>query len=137
MLALTPCPQCSRHVRSGEASCPFCSAALSTPATARRSSARSGLKRAALFALSTTSVALAAPACGEDDAEEEVEEPTNQPVYGAPAPTVTNTSAPGAGGAGNDVEPVTPGAGGADTDPDGDIGVQPLYGAPPADRSEQ
>ncbi len=63
--ALAPCPSCSRHVRTSEASCPFCRAALTgetlvgglVPGPSIR------LSRAAAFAF-TASVAVAGCTAG-------------------------------------------------------------------------
>lgn len=135
MTRLAICPECSRHVRATESSCPFCSLALSPGSLASRTpGATRGLKRAALFALS----AVAATACGEEDKGNDntmqpsmtgsmtatssttttttttTSEPTAQPVYGAPV---------GVGGTGN------VGMGGMN-----DPGQNPVavYGAPPS-----
>ena len=133
MTRLAICPECSRHVRATESSCPFCSSALPEGSLAPRThGATRGLKRAALFALS----AVAATACGEEDNGNDntmqpsmtgtatmtatsstttmTSEPTAQPVYGAPV---------GVGGTGN------VGMGGMN-----DPGQNPVavYGAPPS-----
>ncbi|MEZ6185354.1 MAG: hypothetical protein R3F62_10140 [Planctomycetota bacterium] len=65
MPPLIPCPGCKRHVRSQEATCPFCEAALPRPR-----SVSPGLAAAAGLALLA--------GCERGDAP--------QPVYGAPDP---------------------------------------------------
>lgn len=99
MTALVPCPSCSRHVRSSEASCPFCATALpeslasrAVPAAPRR------LERLAAF---TFAASLAVSGCnGKTDAETDATfgelvdksdagpEDNGQPMpmYGMPAP---------------------------------------------------
>lgn len=59
-LTLMACPDCARHVRAGEAQCPFCSASLEGVAPPPRRRARGRLTRLALVA----GVALAGTACG-------------------------------------------------------------------------
>lgn len=77
-MTLVPCDGCLRHVRAGDARCPFCGAPVSArppdrPATASR---RGNLTRAAIFYLGAS----VASACG---GELPREEPIAQP-YGAP-----------------------------------------------------
>lgn len=51
MSTLTPCPSCNRHVRVGDASCPFCGSAVPVAAAAVSAPVPRGrLGRAALFA---------------------------------------------------------------------------------------
>jgi hypothetical protein len=63
MASLVPCPSCTRHVRIGESSCPFCSAAVPSDLRPRiaLSSPGARLSRAAIFALGTSAATLA---CG-------------------------------------------------------------------------
>ncbi len=131
-MALVPCIHCHRHVKSADASCPFCGTALE--ATERpQIVAPPGLKRAALFALSAS---LTAGACSSDEPADMA-----QPVYGAPieddAAVDDDTSGDDevAGAAGQPVygAPVagtssTAGAGGSEG-ADDDL-PQPVYGAP-------
>jgi hypothetical protein len=58
--SLAPCPSCSRHVRTSEASCPFCKAALAPGELAASviPAASTRLTRAAAFAF-TASLAVA------------------------------------------------------------------------------
>lgn len=108
---LIPCSTCARHVRSSEAACPFCSAAVPvTPAQPLPLSRSAGkrLSRAALFALGTSAAAVGAcssvamygapvaydpsdaadagDAADADDAAKRPEGGTPAPVYGAPPP---------------------------------------------------
>lgn len=62
MTPLVPCPSCARHVRSNEASCPFCEGALPAGLGARAiPAARVRLDRLAAF---TFAASLALAACG-------------------------------------------------------------------------
>ncbi len=65
-----PCPACSRHVKRGDALCPFCGARASVDIGATR--VLSGrLSRAALFAAGTMGAAVATTGC-------------SSPAYGGP-----------------------------------------------------
>ena len=61
---LSACPACARHVRVSESACPFGHASLSDDFRARPAprAPRSGLSRAALYALGASAVALS-PGC--------------------------------------------------------------------------
>ena len=141
MFQLVPCPGCTRHVRLSDDACPFCAATLDVAALskhhgARRVSAPAGLKRAALFALTTT-----AAACGgrsqadEDTAPPLVTFDDSQPVAGssgltsAPTtPTVNpTTTTPTVNPTTTTSPPVEPGT--TDTGAP-DTTVVPVYGAP-------
>jgi len=144
---LFACPSCARHVRVSEAACPFCGATLDAsfrqrPAP-RAPAARLG--RAALFALGTTTVGLAA-ACSSSSqgggSEKGVDSGTmmGEPAYGAPARPLDagfdvpmsepayggsvpyEASAPVEAGTKEDAEPEPP-----------DGGATPAYGAPGID----
>lgn len=85
MSALAPCPSCQRHVFVSDAVCPFCGSrdarvARSVP----KGLSRSGLSRAAMVALGTTTVMAAA--CGDDDDGDAMV----TPLYG----TALTTSSP-------------------------------------------
>jgi hypothetical protein len=125
-----PCPACARHVRDGDAACPFCGLAIAqASAAARPPMAR--MSRAALLAVSAAS-ALAATDCsstsspgptGSDaaaldsaisptlDASEDDSSGMAQPLYGATAPL--DAGEPDADAAADD----------------SGFHVQPLYGA--------
>jgi hypothetical protein len=108
----SPCPACARHVREGDAKCPFCGAEPFHPPQAPLV-ARGRLSRAALIAAGAAG-ALAATDCSSS---------STQAIYGAPiAPLDAGTSANDAGGEGQGTE-----AGFA----------EPLYGAmaPPLEAS--
>jgi hypothetical protein len=113
---LSPCPQCSRHVRADEARCPFCDRAIE--ALDRAPAAPSTrLGRAALMAFGTAVVAATAVAsCGGAQSGSSTGGPTTQD-----------------GGPG---EPPPPDPrereGNRSRDPD-DANMAKPYGAPPAD----
>jgi len=61
MSTLTPCPSCNRHVRVGDATCPFCGTAVTVaPAAASAPVLRGRLGRAALFAAGATLIGIGA-----------------------------------------------------------------------------
>jgi hypothetical protein len=66
-----PCPGCSRHVKRGEALCPFCGATASVDIGPTRTIA-GRLSRAALFAAGAVGAAVATTDCGAGP----------QPAYG-------------------------------------------------------
>lgn len=72
-----PCPRCSRHVKRGDAICPFCSASVEMGPT-RTIAGR--LSRAALFAAGAMGAAVATTDCASSS-------PVFTPPYGGfPAP---------------------------------------------------
>jgi hypothetical protein len=75
-MSFFPCPSCERHVKEGDAACPFCGASVAKAAAPVRVASR--LSRSALFALSAAG-ALSVTDCGGT---------TSEPVYGAPVPAV-------------------------------------------------
>ena len=105
MSELQPCPQCRRHVRSDEATCPFCAVSLRPAPAPALPVGR--LARAAVFA----SAALAS-ACGS--AQTKPDQPTNESAAADAGPA--DASAPAVN------TPV----------PDHDVPMP--YGAPPARR---
>lgn len=83
MAELRPCPSCARHVRSSEATCPFCDAVVPTAKTTT-STPVGRLGRAALFVAGTAIVAASATAavgCGPDKPPPN---PNLNKPYGAP-----------------------------------------------------
>jgi|HubBroStandDraft_6_1064221.scaffolds.fasta_scaffold88663_1 hypothetical protein len=58
-----PCPGCSRHVKRGDATCPFCGASASVESIPTRVLA-GRLSRAALFAAGAVGTAVATTDCG-------------------------------------------------------------------------
>jgi hypothetical protein len=87
MSKFAACAQCQRHVRLGDATCPFCGSGTES-LVARSFQTPVGAKRAILFALGTSLAA----ACSEAD-DPGVQA---QPIYGAPIPSETaTTSVPG------------------------------------------
>jgi hypothetical protein len=104
---LRPCPECRRHVRVAEATCPFCAAALAPAAPPTLPVGR--LTRAAVF---TAGAALAVGAgCGGKKPE------TQETIDN----TTTTTAAPDAGTVVEEPPPPPP-----------DHDVPMPYGAPPA-----
>ena len=107
-MSLAPCPSCSRHVRTSEATCPFCAASVSLIAIAPRSQVER-LGRAALFSVFAASVT----ACN---------------VYGGPP----ERDAAIADDAGTDAA-ILAMYGGPPVDAGTDAGLVAAYGGPPHD----
>jgi hypothetical protein len=76
-----PCPGCSRHVKRGDAVCPFCGATASVESVPTRTIA-GRLSRAALFAAGAVGAAVATTACSSTS----LSQPTLQPMYGGTPP---------------------------------------------------
>ena len=72
-----PCPGCSRHVKRGDTSCPFCGATASVDVGPTRVLA-GRLSRAALFAAGAVGAAVATTDCSSS--------PTLGVMYGCPIP---------------------------------------------------
>src|SRR4051812_25681851 len=140
MSHLVPCPQCSRHVRVAESSCPFCGSALELSAVAAPQLPRTRLGRAATFAFGASIVgATALVSCGGDDTSTGGDAAAGATgsggagVTGGAGGDSTDAAAgsgggEATGGAGGDS---TGGAGGDNAAGSGGVGV--LYGAVPAD----
>lgn len=144
MSQLVPCPNCQRHVRQSESTCPFCQMALSLDHIPLPELPRSRLGRAATFAFGATLVgATTLLACGGESETKEggggaggkagassggtsagqAQGGTGiGPVYGAPAAGTSNDSGGGVAVYG---APPSGGAGGTGT-------AGPVYGAPPS-----
>jgi hypothetical protein len=129
-----PCAACARHVREGDAACPFCGA--TAPVAPALSRAAGRLSRSAFLALGAAG-ALSATGCSSTST------PSPQPLYGSPplvdAGSLADVEVPldaeSDGGFaqplyGATAPPVTD-AGGEDAEPPEGGGhmVQPLYGA--------
>ncbi len=125
---LAPCPGCARHVKVGDAACPFCGAAAPVSAPAPRAVAK-GATRAAIAALAVAAAAASVAACDgqtkvaplpEDDAGD--------------AATVIDATTGDASDGGATVD-ASDGASDAASDvfQGSDVGVQPPYGLPPTD----
>jgi len=113
MSELRPCPECQRHVRTAETSCPFCGQSLSLSHLPAPVLPRSRLSRAATFAFGATLVgATALVGCGG-------EATGKKNGGGGASPGGMNAGGTASGGA----------SGGM---PDGS-GTVPPYGAPPAE----
>jgi len=109
MNELTPCPECQRHVRKTETTCPFCGQALSLSHLPEQVLPRSRLGRAATFAFGATLVgATALVGCG-GESEEGKKDGDGGAASGGTA----------SGGANAGQSP-------------GGSGIAPLYGAPAA-----
>lgn len=123
MSELTPCPECQRHVRKTETSCPFCSQALSLSHLTEQVLPRSRLGRAATFAFGATLVsATALVGCGgESEGKKEGEGGT---AAGGSASGGTNLGGTASGGAD------------AGQSSGGALPI-PLYGAPAAGASNE
>ncbi len=116
MTILVECSACARHIRSNEATCPFCRA-TATPfdATARLAPRPLRLSRAALLVASLAAI----EGCGKKPVEAVPDaEAVQAPPYGAPPPSDLPTPQP------------PPGV-------DGGAGLhelpRPPYGMPPRD----
>jgi hypothetical protein len=126
-----PCAACARHVREGDAACPFCGATAPVAPALSRTAGR--LSRAAFLALGAAG-ALSATECSSSSST-----PSPEPLYGSPplvdAASLADVEVPIDGGFaqplyGAMVPPATD-AGDEDAEPTegGPHMVQPLYGA--------
>src|SRR6185436_20818572 len=86
-----PCPSCHRHVRLGDAACPFCASDIGAVKPAMRPAPRARLSRSATFLFAST-VAVGVGACSGEDAG------NTTPVYGSPADTSISETATGDSG---------------------------------------
>lgn len=68
--SLVPCVVCQRHIRAGEASCPFCNAAIEVQRTWLASGRVARLSRAALFTVGATLAGVTTQGCGGTASEE-------------------------------------------------------------------
>ncbi len=126
MSAFWPCPGCSRHVKRGDATCPFCGATASVDIAPTRVLA-GRLSRAALFAAGAVGVGIATTDCA----------PSSISEYGCPVPNCAfeteeasasdspSEATPDAGDASATMEPTDSSS--ADDEPS--IIVAPAYGA--------
>ncbi|HTB74078.1 MAG TPA: hypothetical protein VK762_12580 [Polyangiaceae bacterium] len=140
-IRFTPCPACARHVREGDATCPFCGATSRAPAELPRALS-TRLSRAAFLALGAAG-ALAATDCSSSSS-------SPVPAYGLPPLTEAGFPQPLYGavvvlpdaGSGNGGIVPLPDAGSEDAAPEQDAApeedaapekdggfAQPLYGA--------
>ena len=114
MSHLVPCPECSRHVRASEATCPFCAVPLDLAGTPEPQLPKTRLGRAATFAFGATLVSASAlAACSGSD-----ETPGSGGSGGTTATAGSGGAAAGTAGANN-----LGGTGG---------GAMAVYGAPAA-----
>lgn len=127
-----PCPGCSRHVKRGDAICPFCGATASVVSGPTRTTA-GRLSRAALFAAGAVGAAVATTNCAPA--------PPYGTIPGGPIPTEDASASDGrsveaadAGEASTTSEPT-------DSSTAADVptavalygGIAPPYGLPPRD----
>jgi hypothetical protein len=126
MAPLALCPECQRHLRRSETTCPFCSADLreAFAAIAPRAIPTDRLGRTALLAFAAANLGVAA--CGGETSGPAPAPETGgsvaMPVYGAPPPTG------GVGGRSNMTGGASANTGGYNT---GGVIVAPPYGIPP------
>lgn len=134
MNELTPCPECHRHVRKAEASCPFCGEALALSQLPAHPLPRSRLGRAATFAFGATlASATALVGCGGESKEGKKGGEAGSASGGAAAGGTTGGESIG----GTGIAPpygIPPVGGSEDTGgaPPGVGGVGLVYGAPAA-----
>ena len=123
-MSLVPCPSCSRHVRSSESACPFCSSALPTNLGARAiPSAPRRLDRLAAFTFAATLVVTGCAVAGDESDEQESEIGSVMPMYGLPPlPPCPVTDAG---------TPVQDGGSATDAGPRDAGGFHAMYGLPP------
>ena len=136
MSELLPCPECQRHVRKTEASCPFCGEALSLAHLPPAVLPTRRLGRAATFAFGASVVgATALVGCSDGD-----DSGGGQAVYGAPAAGIGGMNVGGAPNGGNlnqggSAQPVygapAAGTGNAPSAGAGGDSLSAVYGAPP------
>jgi hypothetical protein len=115
MAQLHPCPDCARHVRAGEAQCPFCGTAISAaPPAPAVADARLGRAARMAVGAAVTAVAVASAGCGS----------SQTPSGGAgPSGTATDTA--------TETAPATTAT--ATETPTQTVPIAKPYGAPPAD----
>lgn len=125
---LAPCPGCSRHVKVGDAACPFCGAAAPITAPAPRAVAK-GATRAAIAALAFAAAASAAACDGQTKVAALPEDDAGD------AASVVDAAGGDASDAGATSDASDAGATDAASDAfqGSDVGVQPPYGLPPTD----
>ncbi len=82
-----PCPSCARHVKSSEATCPFCSATLSGQTISRTPAARRRLERLAAFTFAASIAVTGCAVAGDDDSEKTEQDLGGiHAMYGMPPP---------------------------------------------------
>jgi hypothetical protein len=122
-----PCPGCSRHVKRGDAICPFCSANVSVESIPTRVLA-GRLSRAALFAAGAVGVGIATTECA----------PSSVSEYGGMAPPLEQDSSASddssasyaPSGVAPDAADASATTGPTDSPSAPDICACPMYGAP-------
>lgn len=128
-MSLISCPECSRHIRMNETSCPFCQADVADAIAGAfvRPMPAAGMSRAAMMAFAAAS--LGAAACSGSDVTPQT---GNQGVRDGAADGMMGAGGASAGTGGNMAQPVYgapfPTGGTANA---GMGGISALYGAPP------
>ncbi len=126
-LPLVPCPSCKRHVRSSEASCPFCAASLPSNLASRAvPGASRRIHRGAMYTFATiasvaSTVALAS--CSSTSTTTPTPGPSDGTTADSPGDTVPDDGNPG----------VMYGPAPFDSGPDDDGAPGAKYGSPPID----
>lgn len=128
---LVPCPECARHVRTTEASCPFCSSPLDLVASPAPVLPGKRLSRAALFAFGATLAASTQVACG-DDTSTDTDAMGGKSTGGAVATGGKSTGGAAATTGGTSSAGGAEASGGSDAAGGAAGSIQALYGAIPA-----
>lgn len=127
MSELRPCPECKRHIRLAETTCPFCEATITERATPRKLPL-GRLTRAAVFA-GALGTAAAATACGP---AKSAEGPQNKPMQTTPDAQMPPPPPEGVADAGAEPPPPPPADAAAPIKREPpDHPIPKPYGAPP------
>jgi|SRR5580658_3105345 hypothetical protein len=92
-----PCPACARHVKRGDATCPFCGATASVVENRQSRTIAGRLSRAALFAAGTVGAAVATTNCASmygAPPGSEIEDSSASDSPSSGAPNAADASAP-------------------------------------------
>ena len=116
-MSLSPCPSCSRHVKTTEASCPFCKATLAERTVAAVPIVKNRMTRAAAYAFGAS---LAVTGCVTGTV----------PGEGSGDGTLDGGGGGGGNGDGGGGGKKDGGGGGMQDAPDDQGNIQPPYGAP-------
>lgn len=135
-MSFIPCPQCRRHVRGTDSTCPFCATALPNDQGSRAiGTPTSRLGRGALFAFAVSVSACGASTTGDAVTTDSgaTDTGSSKADTGSPADTlVTDTGGTVAAYGAPPIDSGAPDTSSSDTSDD-DIGVAPPYGLPPTD----
>jgi hypothetical protein len=135
-MPLATCPECLRHVKVGEVSCPFCEAALPADLSSRVQNRPIDSRRFGRAALVSFSAVLAssASACGsDDDSPDQIQQKQGPDGAGGSQASGGRSSGASGGSSGGDagmgVGGQFAGTGGQFAGTGGQVGT-PVYGAP-------